>query len=147
MRTRSLLAFSSLIALASLPLAPLLGCGGAGANTSRLEATHGNPAAQGEIRAENAGNGNVRLRLTAHHLAPPERVASGATVYVVWVRAPVTDARPINVGALRPDEKLEGALETLTTLTDFDVQITAEGSASVQTPSSAVVFTGHGSVR
>jgi hypothetical protein len=137
----------TIAALAIAPFVAAFGCGGAAAHTTRLEAARNNPAAQGELRAEEAGNGNVRLMVTAHHLAPPERVASGATVYVVWVRAPVADAHPVNVGAMRPDDKLDGSLETLTTLTDFDVEITAEGSPSVQNPSSAIVFTGHGSLR
>lgn len=84
------------------------------------------------------------MTITAHHLAPPEKVASGATVYVVWVRSPIAGGRPMKIGAIKPDDKLDASLETLTTLPDFDVLITAEASANVVSPSVNTVFTGHG---
>jgi hypothetical protein len=105
------------------------------------------PAAQGEVLAEPGENGNVRLTLHMRHLAPPEKMTTGATVYIVWVKSTAADGKVQNVGALKPDAALEASLVTMTTLPEFDVMVTAEASASVQNPSGEPLFTGHATAK
>jgi hypothetical protein len=83
------------------------------------------PAASGEITTTEEGNNhNLRLEIEVKHLAPPEKVEPGATVYVVWVE--VAGATPQNVGSLRVDDDLAGKLDTTTPFHRFNLAITAE---------------------
>jgi hypothetical protein len=43
------------------------------------------PAADGVTEVRRDENGNAPLDIKVDHLAPPERIAPGATSYVVWV--------------------------------------------------------------
>jgi hypothetical protein len=92
------------------------------------------PASQGLIETADGGNGNVRVRVSVKHLAPPEKVVSGASTYVVWVKPLAEDGSPQNLGAIRPDAEMVGTFESTTPLTSFDVFITAEPSPTAQTP-------------
>lgn len=113
-----------------------------------LEASSKMPAAQGDVLAEPGENGNVKLTLHMKHLAPPEKMTTGATVYIVWVKSTAADGKVQNVGALKPDPAtLEASFTTMTTLPEFDVMVTAEASASVQNPSGEPLFTGHTSAK
>ena len=66
--------------------------------------------------------------------APPEKVSSEATTYVVWVR-PGAGGRSQNLGALKVDGDLRGTLSTVTPMRSFDLFITAERSPTVSLPS------------
>lgn len=96
------------------------------------------PAAQGTVRATAGENGNTLLRVFVRHLAPPRKVRSDATTYVVWVQP--AGGAPQNMGALKVDEDLRGTLTTVTPLTSFEVFITLEKSATVQEPSAENVL-------
>lgn len=98
------------------------------------------PAAQGKVTASPATNGNTALRIEVHHLAPPERVASGATTYVVWAQARGQGTSQ-NLGALRVGSDLRGALNTVTPLRSFTMFITAEPSPTTLMPSSSQLLT------
>src|SRR5688572_19057738 len=92
----------------------LAGCGlfGGGARTQTMTSGSGVPAAEGTVRSSEGDNGNTNVAVRVNHLAPASKVASDATVYVVWIQA--RNGTVQNVGALRLDDDLEGTLETMT---------------------------------
>lgn len=94
------------------------------------------PAAEGKARLSKTKNGNVEIKLTVKHLAPPERIVPGANVFMVWVRGLAPDAQAQNLGALRVDKKLNGKMTAITALPSFDLFITCEPSQTVTTPGS-----------
>lgn len=100
------------------------------------------PAASGAIEVVDAGNGNNSLHVAVAHMAPADRIAAGATTYVVWVRPLAADGRPQNVGAIKVDQNLQGALDTLTPLKHFEVFVTPEPSPSVQKPGGQALLWG-----
>jgi len=98
------------------------------------------PAAEGTMVAAPAENGNTRLTVRVKHLASPERVTPGATVYVVWVQA--GGGPPQTVGALTVDQDLSGRLDTVTPLVTFQVFITAEPFPATTVPQGPRILTG-----
>ncbi len=94
------------------------------------------PAAQGTARLHKTKNGNVEIKLSIKHLAPPERIVPGANVFMVWVRGLAPDAQAQNLGALRVDKKLNAKMTAITALSSFDLFITCEPSQTVTTPGS-----------
>lgn len=103
------------------------------------------PAAEGNLKADDAENNNTALDIEVKHLAPPQKVTSNAMTYVVWLRPtggaaadrqPGSDTSAVqNIGALQVDKELTGRLKTVTPHKSFDVFITAEPSATAPTPS------------
>lgn len=99
------------------------------------------PAAEGDLKTEVTDNNNTKVDLTVKHLAPPEKIASGATTYVVWTQPSVAGREPSsneqiqNLGALEIDQQLDGKLSAVTPLHNFQLFVTAEPSAVVTTPS------------
>lgn len=93
------------------------------------------PAAQGELKVRDTHNGNIGLKLSVRHLAPPGRVVSGASLYVVWVRGltPGTDAQ--NLGLLKVSRNLSGKFVGVTPVQSFDLFLTCEQSATALVPS------------
>jgi hypothetical protein len=106
------------------------------ATTSPLQLSSGPriPAAEGTVNTEMTKNNNTRLDVNLKYLAPPEKVASGATTYVVWAE-PRAGGEPSNLGAVTVDENREGKISTKTPLQDFRLFLTAERSGQVQSPS------------
>src|SRR5687767_12997860 len=94
----------------------------------RLTTSPDIPAAQGSVKVSTTENGNTKIDLSVQHLAPPERVNPGATVYVVWVRGSEPGAAQQSLGALRIDDELRGSMTAVTPLRSFDLYITAEPS-------------------
>ena len=92
------------------------------------------PSTQGQIETGDAGNGNVTVHVSVKHMAPPDKVVSGATTYVVWVQPLAADGSPQNLGAIKPDGEEHGDFVSTTPLPAFDVFITAEPSATAQAP-------------
>jgi hypothetical protein len=70
------------------------------------------PAVEGTVRATACENGNKKLEARVKHLAPATRVASDASVYVVWVKP--RDGEVQNAGALLVDADVEGKRGTTT---------------------------------
>ena len=97
------------------------------------------PQADGVVSTERDENGNLVVGVTVEHLAPPSRLVSGATTYVVWLDAPGVLIQ--NVGALKLDGRSDGSLEFVTRLRVFRVVVTPEAHATVATPSQRAVFT------
>ena len=90
------------------------------------------PAATGEITTAEGDNGNLQLEIDVKFLAPPEKVAAGASVYVVWLEQ--VGAPPQNVGALRVGEDRRGSLHTVTAFHRFNLMITAEANSTTAVP-------------
>lgn len=101
------------------------------------------PAAEGTVAIKSGENNNTRLKIDVHHLAPPERVSPGATALVVWASPMAAGGTPQNIGALRVNDKLDGELDTVTPLREFELLITAESFATVQAPSGPRLLSAH----
>jgi hypothetical protein len=92
------------------------------------------PAAQGRLAVKGSEGPNQVVDLTVQHMAPPAKVKSGATAYVVWLE-PASAKEPINMGILTVDKDLKGQLQFKTPFPKFDVFVTAEANPTVQVPS------------
>lgn len=92
------------------------------------------PSAQGRLAVKGAEGPNQVVNLTVQHMAPANRVKSGATAYVVWLQ-PDAAKEPINMGVLSVDKDLKGELQFKTPFPKFDVFVTAEENPTVQAPS------------
>ncbi len=104
-----------------------------------MHSASGVPASEGTVRATTGENGNTRVSIRVKHLAPPSKVASGSTVYVVWFRPVDGDSQ--NVGALVLNKYLEGSLDTVTPHQRFLVSITPEPNGQAASPTNEPVFT------
>jgi len=92
------------------------------------------PAAQGTARLHTTKNGNVEIKLSIKHLAPPGRIIPGANVFVVWARGLAPGAEAQNLGALIVDKNLNGKTTAETAMSSFDLFITCEQSQTVTVP-------------
>ncbi len=91
------------------------------------------PSAQGRLSVKGTEGPNQVVDLTVQHMAPPAKVKSGASAYVVWL-LPDAAKEPINMGALSVDKDLKGELQFKTPFPKFDVFVTAEHNPTVQSP-------------
>ena len=126
-----------LAALSTVVLVVFLGIADpAGADVSyELGASPNIPAAQGTARLKKTKNGNVQIKLSVHHLAPPGRITPGSDVFLVWARGLAPGSEAQNLGALKVDKNLSGKLTAMTALSSFDLFITCEQSQTAPTPS------------
>jgi hypothetical protein len=125
----------SLVLVALMPLSAATGCG---PREQMMAASGHTPAAQGTVSAEKGDNGNTVARVRVKHLAPPSRLASDATTYVVWLKAGHDPIR--NVGALTIDDDLTGEIEFMTPHEIFRVTVTPESTPTTTAPMHAPVF-------
>jgi hypothetical protein len=132
MKTKQWLAIAA-FALMTSTVSTMVGCGASGPRTVVMRASRDIPAAEGTIKFSAADNGNTAIEVEVHHMASPEKVATGATTYVLWARAAGAGI-PQNLGALQVDGDLRGTLKTVTPLRSFDVFITAEDSPTTMAP-------------
>ena len=128
-------AFRSTILAAAALVGMQLGCG----SNEAMQSGYGVPASEGTVNATESDNGNTKLEIRVKHLAEPSRVASDATVYVVWVQP--SDAARQNVGALLLNDNLEGSLDTVTPHSRFSLSVTPEPNGQVAQPTHRSVFT------
>jgi hypothetical protein len=112
-----------------------LGC----AKNQAMRSSDDSPASQGTVRATEGDNGNTKLNISVKHLAPPSKMATDATVYIVWIE-PRNGAKQ-SVGALSLNDNLEGSLDTVTPHRSFAVSVTPEPNAAVEYPTHDPVFT------
>ena len=108
--------------------------GSGGSRELRMTASPDVPAAEGRATVSTTDNGNTKIDLVVKHLAPPENVNPGATVFVVWARGSEKYADPQNLGALKVDSKLNGNISAATNLRSFDLFVTAEPSQATTSP-------------
>jgi hypothetical protein len=91
------------------------------------------------VKASPGDNGNTDLSVRVEHLAPPSKIVSDATVYVVWIQP--ADAVIQNVGAMKLNKHLEGRLDTVTSQSRFKLTVTPEAGPSGSQPTNEPVFT------
>jgi len=106
--------------------------------TQRMLSGAGVPASQGTVTFGAVDNGNTDVTVRVKHLAPPSKIASDATTYVVWIQ-PSNGAKQ-NVGALALNDNLEGKLDTVTPHRRFLLTVTPEPGGRVGNPTHAPVF-------
>lgn len=92
-------------------------------------------SAEGTAKVSTTDDGNTQIDLDVKHLAPPEKVNTGATAFVVWVKDANSETDPHNLGALKVDKDLHGSMQAVTSLRSFDLYVTAEPSATINQPS------------
>jgi hypothetical protein len=99
------------------------------------------PGADAHIVATvNESQHQTQLELTVENLAPPERVASSATTYIVWYR---TDSGKqwARVAGLNYDaDSRSGELKGSVPEIQFEMEISAEDSIEAASPSPHIVF-------
>lgn len=115
----------------------------AGCSTSqKFEGNSGvAPAAAAEIKTSKSDNGNTNVEVKVKHLAQPEKLANGASVFVLWLK-PDGAVQFQNMGAFNVNSSLEGNYELKIPHKTFSFMITPEATASVQTPMGRTVFEG-----
>ncbi len=96
--------------------------------------------ADGQVNVADGPNGNTLVKVAIRHLAPAEKVAAGATVYVAWIQSG-EGGSPQNVGQIRLDDDRAGVLETLTPFKTFTLTVTAEPLATAASRTSPPVLT------
>lgn len=129
----SVIAFA-IAATSALALVP--GCGGP--RTFQMRGSQRDPGADAQLQIEHIEGGNL-VTISATNLAPPERVSSGTTRYVVWFRAGSSPAVMEAVLSYDPDSRT-GRATAHTPHDRFTVLITAERAAQPGNPSEYVVF-------
>lgn len=92
------------------------------------------PAAEGKVQLRHTVNGNIEIRLSIKHLAPPGRIVPGANVFVVWARGLAPGAEAQNLGALVVDKNLNAKLKAVTAMPAFDLFITCEQGQTATLP-------------
>ena len=113
-------------------LSVLSGC--AGPSQVRLTGNPDIPGAEGVVTTSTSNDGNTKLDISVKHLAPPEKVEPGASVFMVWVRGLEGGAQAASQGALVVNSDLSGRMETVTPLRSFELFITPESSQTVTGP-------------
>lgn len=106
--------------------------GGNNGQTYTLNASPKVPAAAGQVSVSTEKDGNHTVDIKVQHMAEPQKVFEGASTYVVWLIAP--GSPPTNIGVLPVDKDLKGTLQTKTPFRTFQVEVTAEPTASATQP-------------
>ena len=97
------------------------------------------PGSDARVQVETLDGGNHLVTLTATNVTPPDRIGSGNTVYLVWVRTPTGQAQMESQLAYQPDQRTGRATIT-TPQRSFTLLVTAERDASATTPGEHLVL-------
>ena len=97
------------------------------------------PGAEGEVVTSKDDYGNTEMKLKLKHLAPPDRINTGANAYVVWIQG-VGQPQFQNVGGLNVNRDLTAEYSTRVPYENFRLIVTPEPSATVSSPSGVPVF-------
>jgi hypothetical protein len=114
------------------------GCGG-GSHSYDVRGTQRDPGADAHVQVENIEGGNHLITITVRNLTPPDRLGSGNTAFVVWIRQEGGATSMVSGLAYQPDQRTGRATAT-TPAAHFTLLITAERSTQVTQPSDFVVF-------
>lgn len=117
-------------------------CGGS--LSYQMKGSDLSPGADATLSADIHKQRNLtRVKLQASNLAPAERISAGAHTYVVWARPSFREPWT-RLGALNLDDDGRSGSATLTySATRFDVLVTAEPDAKVDSPSEKHMFRQH----
>lgn len=127
----------ALLGLTLLAL-PISACGG-GRNYT-LRGTQRDPGADARVQVESLDGGNSLVTLTATNVTPPDRIGTGNTVFLVWIRTPNGQAQMESRLVYAPDERTGRATIT-TPQRRFTIIVTAERDPNVSAPSETVILT------
>ena len=122
----------------SLLAATLWACGGS-VRSYATRGTQRDPGSDARVQVETLDGGNHLVTLTATNVTPPDRIGSGNTVYLVWVRTPTGQAQMESQLAYQPDQRTGRATIT-TPQRSFTLLVTAERDASATTPGEHLVL-------
>lgn len=118
----------------------ILGLFSSCASDSRpLVGSYLDPAARGSVDFKADNNDNTKMTVRVKHMSPPQKIATGATKYVVWIQ-PEGSMLVQNVGALKIDNEREGLFSTSVPYKTFKLMVTPEVSAMVDAPTSPAVM-------
>jgi hypothetical protein len=111
-----------------------------GESAKKISMTPGkeDPAAHGTVAVSTGKNGNTRVDITTKALAQPSALTPPENIYVVWFQPQGQD--PVNAGALKVDNNLNGKLDTVTPHRQFKVFITAEKEPNLRKPKGPTVL-------
>ncbi|MDQ3036261.1 MAG: fibronectin type III domain-containing protein [Myxococcota bacterium] len=127
------------IALAFVALSALAaGCGGPRNYTVR--GSQRDPGADAQLQVERIEGGNHLITFTGRNMTPPERLGSGLSRYVIWVRQGSAAAQMEANVAYDPSSR-SGRATATTPHQRFTVLVTAERAQETGTPSEHVIFT------
>jgi hypothetical protein len=120
----------------------LVACGGP--LKYKIASSQKAPGADAIIKADISKDQHLtRLNVDAMNLAPPERVAPGTRIYIIWTRKNA-EAQWARAGNLRYDAAgRQGLFEGTVPEVDFDMQITVEKDDNAASPSTDMVFSQH----
>jgi hypothetical protein len=91
------------------------------------------PAARGKAEVSiDKKNGNTKVKIKVKHLASPENLAPPKSEYLVWYQE--SGNNPESQGRLKVDKNLEGSFENTTVYKSFELWITAESDAAINSP-------------
>ena len=116
--------------------------GALNAKSFKLKAATIVPGATGEVKSGKDKNGNTKFEVKVKYLAEPSQLTPPKSVYVIWIQ--VKDGTPASQGALKVNDKREGDFKSTTPEKLFDLWITAEDSATAQSPSGPEVLRANG---
>jgi hypothetical protein len=97
------------------------------------------PAAAGTVDVKAGDNDNTELTVIVKHLALAQKVYTGATNYIVWIK-PEGSQNYQNVGALNVDSDLQGIHKTSIPYKNFKVLVTPENGNMAQLPTGPAIF-------
>jgi hypothetical protein len=118
-------------------LAGMAGCGGA--RSYAVRGSQRDPGADAQVQVETIDGGNQLITFSGRNMTPPDRLGSGLTRYVLWVRTASAPAQMEANIAYRPDSRTATATAT-TPHQRFTVLVTAERAQETSTPSDTVIF-------
>jgi hypothetical protein len=96
------------------------------------------PGARAEVEIGTDKNGNTSLKMRVQHLANLENLTPRAAAYVIWLQERGGSSE--NMGQLKVDKNLKAGFDTVTTLKNFDMFVTAEQDVRVKSPSGPEVL-------
>lgn len=117
----------------------LTGAGCGGGHSYDLRGTQRDPGADAHVQIENIEGGNHLITITVRNLTPPDRLGTGNSAFVVWIRQEGGQTTLASQLAYQPDNRTGRATAT-TPAAHFTLLITAERNAQVTQPSDFVVF-------
>lgn len=118
--------------------AAVAGCGGP--RTFTVRGTQRDPGADAQLQIERIDGGNNLITFTGRNMTPPERLGSGFTRYVLWVRQG-TAAAQMEANVAYDPESRSGRATATTPHQRFTVMVTAERASETGTPSDMLIFT------
>lgn len=125
-----------LLAIVALALPAYAACGSADIRVQGSERAAG---ADALIQVEDFEGGRRQVRVSFTNLAPANRIGTGNTTFIVWSIS--RNQPPRNEGPLEYDADARTGLGTfLTSEASITVRVTAERTATVNTPSDQTII-------